>query len=85
MLRLLCSRFEETVDGKNPKSSPSQGVALLKAFSTSESSSGIPGCFGNLGLKKGGGHMKKGDTTGSISQIETRLGRSPAVDSSQPT
>ncbi|KAM2188135.1 hypothetical protein ACFX1R_031723 [Malus domestica] len=34
-----------------PNSSPSQGMALLKALSMSDSSSGIPGYLGNLGLK----------------------------------
>lgn len=47
---------------------------------------GIPGSLGRFDLKNGGvGQMKKGAVTGSISQIETRLRLSPAVDSSQPT
>lgn len=46
---------------------------------------GIPGCLGRFDLKNGGGQMKNGAVTGSISQIETRLRLSPAVDSSQPT
>lgn len=47
---------------------------------------GIPGCLGRFGRKKeGAGQMKNGAVTGSISQIETRLRLSPAVDSSQPT
>lgn len=46
---------------------------------------GIPGCLGRFDLKKGGGQMKNGAVTGSISQIETLLRLSPAVDSSQPT
>lgn len=35
--------------------------------------------------KKGGGHMKNGAATGSISHMETLFRRSPAADSSQPT
>jgi len=46
---------------------------------------GIPGCLGLLDLKNGGGQMKNGAVTGSISQIETLLRLSPAVASSQPT
>ena len=46
---------------------------------------GIPGCLGRFDLKKGGGQMKKGAITGSISHIETRFRRSPPVDSSHPT
>lgn len=67
-------------------SSPSQGIALLKRFSISDdSSSGIPGCLGRFDLKNGGGHMKKGAATGSISQMETLVRLSPAADSSHPT
>lgn len=33
---------------------------------------GIPGCRGLFDPKKGGGQMKNGAVTGSISQIETR-------------
>lgn len=46
---------------------------------------GIPGCRGLFDPKKGGGQMKNGAVTGSISQIETRLCLSPEVDSSHPT
>lgn len=46
---------------------------------------GIPGCLGRFDRKNGGGQMKNGAVTGSISQMETRLRLSPAVDSSQPT
>lgn len=46
---------------------------------------GIPGCRGRFDLKNGGGQMKNGAVTGSISHIDTRLRLSPAVDSSQPT
>ncbi|GMQ07571.1 hypothetical protein CsSME_00051712 [Camellia sinensis var. sinensis] len=68
-------------------SSPSQGIVLLNRFSRpQDSSSGIPSCRGRFDPKNGGvGQMKKGAVTGSISQIETRLRLSPAVDSSQPT
>lgn len=47
----------------------------------------IPGTPGGMGrfLKNGGGQMKKGATTGSISHIETLLRLSPAADSSHPT
>lgn len=45
----------------------------------------VPGCLGSLDLKNGGGQMKNGAATGSISQIETRLRLSPAAASSQPT
>lgn len=44
-----------------------------------------PGCLGNLDLKNGGGQMKNGAATGSISHIDTRLSLSPAAASSQPT
>jgi len=46
---------------------------------------GIPGCLGRFDLKNGGGHMKNGAATGSISQMETLLRLSPAADSSHPT
>lgn len=46
---------------------------------------GIPGCLGRFVLKYGGGQIKNGAVTGSISQIETLFRLSPAVDSSQPT
>lgn len=46
---------------------------------------GILGCLGRFDRKNGGGQMKKGAATGSISQNETRFLLSPAVDSSQPT
>ena len=45
----------------------------------------IPRCRGCLGLKKGGGQMKNGVETGSISQIETWFCLSPALDSSHPS
>ena len=32
---------------------------------------GIPGCIGRFDLKNGGGQMKNGAVTGSISQMET--------------
>lgn len=68
------------------RSSPSHGIVLLNRLSKSEkSSSGIPGCLGRLDLKNGGGQIKNGAVTGSISHIETRVRFSPAVDSSQPT
>ena len=46
---------------------------------------GIPGCLGRFDLKNGGGQMKNGAATGSISHTETLLRLSPAVDSSQAT
>lgn len=46
---------------------------------------GIPGCLGRLDLKMGGGQMKKGAETGSISHKETRLRLSPTDVSSHPT
>lgn len=64
-------------------SSPSHGIALFKRFSISEDSSS--NCLGRFEPKNGGGHMKKGAATGSISQIETLFRLSPAADSSQPT
>ena len=58
----------------------------IQIRSTSIILPGIPGCLGRFGLKNEGvGQMKNGAVTGSISQIDTRLRLSPAVDSSQPT
>lgn len=68
-----------------PVSSPNHGKDLLMALSISDSSPSIPGCRGRLGLKNGGGQIKNGVATGSISQIETRFCLSPALDSSHPT